>query len=297
MIGLALVLRVAMRSGADAFGVNVVFRGIAGIVTLVSSGFIMDWKALAGPLSMVGGQAALAALFFFLTGIGSLKAVQLGNLGLSWGVLRCSMILPVLASIVFWHEIPLQPVSLLLIARTGGVVLACTSIFLIGWRQTAGPQVAKQTIEVRRKHQRWLMWLGLAFLTQGGWEIVLRSTRGFPDNQARTLFVTIAFAGAAILSGSVAVLRKVPLGKKELSFGILAGLLSLLASGARVWALRDIDGIIVFPITTISVMLAVQVLAVAIWREQINKMGFTGFVLAIASMVLLTMPKSLIQRP
>ena len=141
------------------------------------------------------------------------------------------------------------------------------------------------------------MWLGLAFLAQGGWETVLRSTRGFADNQARALFVTLTFVGAALLSGGITALRKVPLGKKELGYGTAAGLLGLVASGTRIWALRDLDGIIVFPITAISVMLAVQLLAAAIWREQTGKIALMGFVLAIVSTVLLIMPEPHVQHP
>jgi uncharacterized membrane protein len=205
------------------------------------------------------------------------------------------MILPVLASILFWHEVPLWPISSLLLARMGGVTLACAAICLVGWGQASHSGGKSQHPGIGRR--RWLAWLAVAFLAQGGWEIVLRATRGFPDDQGRNIFVTLVFVGAALLSSAVMALRKNPVGKKELGYGTLAGVLGLLSSGSRVWALRDIDGIIVFPVTTVSVMLMVQVLAAIVWKEKTGTVSMIGFVLAVASMILITAPATFFQHP
>jgi hypothetical protein len=294
MIGLALAMRAAMRGGAEPFGTNMVFRVTAGTVMVATAAWTMDSGGVGRTLASVGLPAACGAVFFFLSGIASLKAVQHGHLGLSWSVLRCSMILPVLASILIWHELPLRPVSGLLLVRAGGLGLACVAIFLIGWGQTSGRD--GESSGSRQGHGPWLAWLAVAFLAQGGWEIVLRATRGFPGGPERMVFVTLVFAGAGVFSGVSTAVRKDPVGRKEIGYGILMGILGLLASGSRVWALRDIDGIIVFPVTTITVMLAVQALATVVWRERTARLSMVGFVLAVASILLITAPPTIFEQ-
>ena len=287
MAALALVLRAAMAAGAHALGINLVFRTTAALSAAVTAVLVLDaedvavWPAVAVP-------GAAGAVLFFLAGLGSIKAVQLGHLGLSWGVLRCSMLLPVAASIVVWNEVPLWPVSSLLLARVAGMATACAAIAMVARGQMrGGPGAAAPGGGSVRT---WLLWLGLAFVAQGGWEIVLRSTRQLPDDRARVLFVAGAFLGTAVLSGATARTLRARLGRRELAYGSAAGLLGVLASGTRVWALRDLDGVIVFPVTTVTVMVLVQVAGSLAWQERTPGWSRAGFAAALLSVLLLSLP-------
>ncbi len=287
MTCLALVLRIAMARGTDALGVNVVFRAAAATSTVASVVLLLDGADVVGLWPQVSWRVAWASVFFFLSGLASIKSLQHGHLGLSWGVLRCSMLLPVVASITIWREIPVWPVSALLLVRVAGMISACLAIALV-----TGGQARRASVRVSSRQadrQTWLLWLGLAFLSQGMWEVVLRSTRDLPDDRARTLFVAGTFLGAALLSaGSVCVLD-VRIRRRELGFGLAAGVLGALASGSRVWALRDLDGLVVFPVTTVTVMIAVHLLGGVIWREKTGLLSTLGFVLAVLSVLLMSL--------
>jgi drug/metabolite transporter (DMT)-like permease len=287
MSALAVILRWALWRGTDAHGLNAVYRVTGGLITLALTLPVLDWQRLPELCRLAGAAAVVAGVFYWLTGLASIKSVELGSLGVSWAVIRCSMVIPALASLLYWREVPLWPPSPALGCRLLGLAAVVGALGLLGGRRTdAAAAVAASASSVRRR--AWLGWLSLAFVAQGSWEVCLRTTRSFPDNQARSFFLLVAFSLAMVLAGAGFAIRRVRLGRRELLFGLLAGGCALLASGLRVWALRDVDGIIVFPATTASVMLMVQAAGSVIWHERITGRGAVGLALAVAGIVLLT---------
>lgn len=98
----------------------------------------------------------------------------------------------------------------------------------------------------------------------------------------------MVFVGAFLISVPVMVAAKARLGRKELLYGVLAGVCGLVASGSRVWAVQELDGIIVFPVTTVSVMILAQIIGTTAWGERVGKWGFVGVGLAIAGVLALS---------
>ncbi|MBN2311906.1 MAG: hypothetical protein JXR94_23200 [Candidatus Hydrogenedentes bacterium] len=287
---LGVIFRLGVSRGADPLGMNLglravpaLFMGVALVKAMPPGGLGAAW-AVAGPMALVAG------VFFWLSGVASLKAVNAGHLGVSWAVLRCSMVVPALASLFYWREVPLWPVSTLLVLRILGIAVTAGAVVFLSAdrarsRRTETPGQPTQD----GKPKAWLFWIAAAFLAQGAWEIALRATRSFPDNESRLLFITVVFAFASLITLPVMIAAKAPLGRKELQYGLLAGICAVFASGLRVWALRDLDGIIVFPATTISVTLLVQMAGSIVWHERIGGLGKAGFAAAIAGILLLTL--------
>ncbi len=288
MVLLAVVTRIGTRSGAGPLGMNAVFRGTAGVIMLVVAISTTDSSSIEQVWRLTGWSGLIAAMFFFWAGFAAIKAVQLGHLSISWTVLRCSMILPTLASLFYWHEVPLCPASRTLIMRLGGIAVVTLAVVLLGLDHARNKRALASGGSAKGGSKAWVLWLMAAFLGQGGWEIMLRSTRTLPDDQSRFFFVTIVFMGAFLITLPVMVAVKAKLGRKELFYGSMLGVCGLLASGSRVWALRDIDGIIVFPVTTVSVMILVQIAGAAIWREKVGKWGLVGFAAAVIGVLALT---------
>jgi drug/metabolite transporter (DMT)-like permease len=73
----------------------------------------------------------------------------------------------------------------------------------------------------------------------------------------------------------------------ELLIGTLFGICGIFASGLRVWALSEVDGTIVFPATTITVTVAVQLLGITIFGERPEKVDIFGYLTALAGIVCL----------
>jgi multidrug transporter EmrE-like cation transporter len=245
----------------------------------VASGNILRFTEL---WVSIGWISLLACIFFAIAGFASIKAVQTGPLGVSWTVLRCSIVLPVLASIFWWDELPLYNGGMGLSMRLTGILLTLIALFLVG---TGQRKVQKNPIPHR--DSAWLGWLVTAFLAQGGWEIMLRATGDFKDDGMRSLFLVIAFGGSCLFTLPVMVATRARLTKRELSYGLLLGGCSFLGTGSRVLALRELSGTVVFPASTASIMILVQIAGLCLWKERIGPWGTAGLLSASLSVALL----------
>jgi len=275
---MAVLLRQSVARGATPLTLNLVFRGSAALFMLVP--FLLGREA-AGSWKAGGWLALVAAVSFWLTGIASIKCVQLGPLGPSWTILRCSMILPVAASVFYWHEVSLWPVSGVALMRLSGIVLGVVAVIVCGLSRPAS------ALE-RRPLRPWLLWMAAAFLSQGVWEICLRATRGFGAGESRALFLLFVFAASCVLTLPALAVTRTRMSGADLKYGTLLGLCAFLGTGCRVLALKTVDGTIVFPVTTVSVMLAAQAAGRFFWAERLPRAVF-GLALGIAAVLLLTL--------
>ena len=94
---------------------------------------------------------------------------------------------------------------------------------------------------------------------------------------------------AALLSLGAVRSMRARLGWRELAFGLGAGAVVLVVSVSRIWALRELPGVVVFPVTTISVMVMVQLAGVGIWKERTGVRGWLGFAAGLGGVLLLTL--------
>lgn len=284
MAGLAVCLAGGAQRGADALGLNAMFRlvgGALGVVALLMTQNVADAPRL---WSEVGWLALVAGGLYWLSGYAAIQAVGRGHVGATWTATRCSVVLPALASIVYWGEIPLWPFGRLLAMRLGGLGLTVAAAVLMGLDR-ARPHPGDRSKPVCRT---WLAWLAVAFLAQGSWEITLRASGALDSEAARGFFIAVVFVTAMVLALAAWGARRPRLGRREIVYGLLAGICGFIGSGLRPWALRDLDGIVVFPITAISVMLLVQAAATLLWRHHLSRWGLAGLAVAVAAIVSLT---------
>ncbi len=284
MSGLAISLGVAGQRGLSAIGLNAVFRTTGGIVGLLG---LLVWREpadLPEIWSRIGGLALTAGFFYWLAGIAAIQSVRLGHLGVTWTVTRCAVVLPTLASMIFWRELPLWPVTPLLVARLAGLALTLVVAMLMGMdRRCPHPGDCAHPA-----NGIWLVWLATAFLAQGAWEITLRASGALQDEASRGVFIATVFITAMLLALGTWALRRPRVGQGELVCGLLAGICAVLGSGIRPWILRDLPGTLVFPVTAVSVMLLVQLAARFVLGHRLSGWGRGAIWVAAAAIVLLT---------
>ncbi|MDA0746236.1 MAG: hypothetical protein O2954_06940 [bacterium] len=276
---LSLFMRYSLGRGADPLSLNFVFRGAVALFLLLPhldnlTNLLARWEASAL-------LTTVAALSFWLSGLASLKAVQLGPLGASWTILRCAMVLPVLASILYWGELSSSASTLYAALRLGGVVLAFATVIFYGLASRGRrPGVTSRN--------GWTAWMAAAFLSQGIWEICLRATADFHHNESRALFLLGVFAFSSLFTLPVMLWTRTRLRTLEIGYGFLLGGCALLGTGTRVLALRDVPGTIVFPLTTISVIFITQAAGRFLWGEKIRHGGI-GLIMGLVAALLLTL--------
>lgn len=290
---MAITFRAASERDANALGMSVVFRLGTGIAALAAGVFLVDLDRLAELWHATGWLALIAAVFYWSAGFTALKAVETGHLGMTWTINRLSMVIPTLASIIYWQEIPLQPVELPLLLRGAGIVLAVTTVVCLGIDRIRERRLeADFQVPVPRHHntRTWGLWLACAFLSQGGWETSLRATRAMESDADRAFFIGMVFVLSGLFSLPILGVFRPRVGRVELKFGALAAVCAAIGSATRPWALRELPGVIVFPVTTVAVTLLVIGAGIFFWRERIGRWGIVGMVIAIAGILLLTVP-------
>ncbi len=285
MTGMALCFAGGSSHQAHPLGLNAVCRITGGLLALVGLLVLQresDFTKLTAQLNWV---SLLAGVFYWLAGYGAIQAVRLGHLGVTWTVTRCSVVLPVLASLLFWHEMALWPVSTPLLLRGSGLLLTLTAMVMVGLDRTR----RHPDDQSKPTSRAWVCWLAVTFLGQGMWETILRASGAMADDADRACFIVVVFLVAAVLSTGAWVLQRPRIGAVEIRFGMLAGLCGFLGSGLRPWALRDLPGIVVFPVTAVSVMLLVQAAGSVFWGHRLGKWGRAAMAAATAAIVCLTL--------
>lgn len=271
MAGMPVVLRAATREGASPWVLNSVFRIIGGGVALVSLGTVS--RSLGSSLTMeLVAAMVLGGACYWLTAYASTHAIREGHLGITWTVTRFGMVVPTLASLFYFGEFALlteRGLSSLL----GGLLLVMLAILLFAVDQVRHYQKTG-TLQVTWK---WAIWLVLAFLTMGAWETSLAYAGNLPDDPSRFLFLHGVFLTSGLFSVFLLVGGKRTPTRIEWKYGLLAALCAVVGSGLRPWAVMELGGRIVFPLTAIGVMMLVQVAGQGIWKERVGRWGWTGF--------------------
>ena len=183
MSGLAIFFGAGARAGANPLGLNTVFRLTGGLLALAA----LPWLGQGGGLPH--GPALIHALvsgvFYWLSGFAAIKAVSHGHLGITWTVTRCSVVIPAFASIIYWQEIALWPLSQVLLWRLAGLLLTVVTVFLLGIDQRRAGKAGSAPKLTRH----WLLWLAMTFLAQGGWETMLRGSKSLASDAARGSYI------------------------------------------------------------------------------------------------------------
>jgi multidrug transporter EmrE-like cation transporter len=286
---LPICMRISINKGVHIVSVNNMYRITTGVVAL---GVILFRENPVDFIcyivkSEVFLYGVLAGVLYWLGGYTALKMLNYGNVGISWTIKRLSMILPTLASVFYWHEIPLTGLNSFWGLRGAGILAAVLAIIFFGidryhlHSNSLAPEDRMQHVN------QWIFWVIAAFLTTGFWEILLRVSRTFTVKDAKFIFISTVFISAMLMSIPGALVFRKHVGRKELCFGLLFGLCSLGSSGLRPWALQYIDGYILFPVTTISVSLLVLLGGYVFWKEKLDKYGFLGIAMTVAAIVLL----------
>ncbi|MDO9541858.1 MAG: EamA family transporter [Kiritimatiellia bacterium] len=291
---LPVTMRIGLEQGGKPEGMNVFYRIIPGIMALTMIFFRdhpIEFVCLAVK-SEAFFYGLVGTFFFWLGGYAGIKTVSYGPLGISWTIMRLSMLLPTLASVLYWHEIPLIGINGLAGIRGLGVIFASLAAILFGIDHVNSHKNRDVSKIPHNNFRVWIYWLAASFLLRGCWEIVLRASGSFDGDDAKSIFMGTVFIGAMLLSLPGLVILKKRINRKDIVFGLLLGICSLAGQGIRPWVLKYVGGIIVFPATSIFVSLLVLVFGYLFWREKIGRIGFVGIGATIVGILLLSVKLS-----
>lgn len=218
---------------------------------------------------VVQGLAFVSSFFLICA------SMNLTGMAIATAILRMSVVIPVLASILYWDEVPGS-------FQVLGILACVASLPLIGTRaRNVG----------RRGGVKWReFWiLGLLFLGPG---VARIASKGFveahvPD--ARTTFMGVLYGVAAL--GMLATFL-FPRWRRPFSGvwdGVKMGVVNVTSIITMLVALEQVPGVVVFPVQASAGLLLNSLFAAAVWHEELTRrtwagMGVAAFGLAFVNL-------------
>ena len=218
---------------------------------------------LALGLGIVNGVLYLAALMI------QQMSIEKNGITLSSVFQRIGgLLVPFLVSVVFFRE---RPVALQVI----GAVLAIGSI------------VAMNRDEQSRSVGSMLLLL-LLFLADGTTSSTSKIYGELGNPAFSDHFVSYTFLVALLCSMIVVLKRKERFGWAELIFGLLIGIPNFFGTKALLAALDTVPGVIAYPVRSVSSMLVVAIVGLAVFHEKLNRRQWCCIAAIVTAVVLLS---------
>ncbi len=229
---------------------------------LFLSGVTLFWGAVQG-IAFIGT--------FYLMCV----SMDLSGLAIATAFMRLSVVIPVLASIFYWGEVPN-------VYQVLGILACLISLSLIGTRTR---NVA------RREGVGWReVWVsGVLFLGVGTATLASKGfvEAGVPD--ARTTYMGVLY-GVAGLGALGAFLS--PAWRKEwvgVWDGVKMGFFNVTSILAFLIALEQVPGVVVFPVQACGGLLLNTLFAAVVWHERFVRRTLVGMGVAAAGLALVNL--------
>ena len=241
------------------------------LAALLDGGLVLHSRvALTG---LCGGLCMSAAVYTFFA------AMRQGGLAVGWTCVNFGVVVPVVASVVIWGEVPSAQ-------QLAGFALLLPCILLF----------ADLRLQVTGDHKRWTILVAVSTLLSGGSSVMVKMASDLPNHlPAGTVgtgnliltYMMFAYAAAAVLLVLSMKKKRIAPRSFDAAFGLAMGLLSLVATWSVIRSLDFLPGIVVFPVKSAGGLVLTAILAVVVWGERLTKRQTCGIAIGALSAVLI----------
>lgn len=261
----SLIIRHTQRLGYDQFAVMGINYLTACVMGLAMAGGAGQASPPTLHIGLLGGAAFVTTYILILHSF-DLKGVAVAN-----AITRLSVLIPVLATILVWHERPQVTEGL-------GALLALGAMPMLTLdRDGNGKTLTPKQIPLL---------LGL-FVGNGTCLLMSKWFHETGLSGERPLFFAILFGTAAAVSLVCWLIWSRRSGWREWAWGVPLGAINFLTALAVITALDTLSGSVVFPLfAAVSLALTTGVGA-WLWREIPGKLGRVGIAVALVAVVLI----------
>ena len=265
---------------------NFIFRGAqrreADMYLVGSVNYVAAAAACYLVARVVGGEAPSPAViqlgvwqgivyvvaFFF-----QIPSMSAKGIAIVMAFVRLAVVVPVLASIFMWAEMPRA-------LQTVGIILAVISLPMLTLDKGVGDG---------RYSTRQLLVFGGLFATNGIALVISKCFSVLKTPGQALYYLAILFAVAALGSFVPLAWRRQPFRTIEFTWGTALGLANAGSNLALLVALAHLPGIVVFPVNSCGGIVLAAIIAAVLWREIPGKLGFGGIGVAAAALVCLNL--------
>lgn len=210
-------------------------------------------------------------------------ATREAGMSLATGVMRVSVILPVLVSWMVWKEIPSS-------TQVVGLLLATAAFFCIAYRHSSA--FSSKHGQISKTGGLKASFVLLLLFLSGG--IVDTSMKAFDEwyaaGSSPMSFLLLVYAVAAVIGGGIMLGRNnadKQLTRQVFLWGILLGGFNYGATLFFLYAVNQLSAPFVFPANSVSIVLGATFIGVYMWQETLSRLNWIGLGLAAIALVLL----------
>jgi len=241
------------------------------IAAIISFGFVVtDEEATLSLETLIFGT--LLAFLFVGSFFAFARAVSAAGTALATVSSRLSVIVPLLLSIVLYHEEPS-------IYQFVGISIALFTIFLFYF------SLKKDT--TRQLHFLDYFYLLAVLIGIGLNDFAMKIFQQWRPLEEKPYFILIIFSAATIYTFVVILIKKVPLNKVVLIRGGILGVPNMFSTFFILLALAQIPAIVVYPMTNIGIILLTTLVAALLWQEKLNSYGKWALISGIIAIIFL----------
>ena len=215
-----------------------------------------------------------AGICFFLSFVFYQMSVKENGASLSAMFGKLGILLPMLISVVVWHELPTM-------VQTVGIVLAISAMILVNYQPKAMRHLTKEGVKAS------LLFL---FLTGGIAEFSNKLFQKFGQPEDKNIFLFIVFFVAFLCSLSFAFLSKKNSErhlKYDVLMGFAVGIPNLLSSYFLINALATVPATIAFPVYSSGSIVVVTLGSVLFFKEKLSPKTLVGLCITVLALVLI----------
>ena len=215
------------------------------------------------------------AVAYSLVTVCGVSAIACGPLSITTLVVSYSLMLPTLYGLVFLGD----PITVGLIV---GIVLLIVSLFLVTQKNKEAPLTLK-----------WGVYVALTFIGNGMCSVVQKMQQDAFDGHYKNEFMIAAYAMVAVALFVFSLLKERPVLKQNAKAGWYLAIFCGAMNGMVNLFILILQGrmplSVMFPLVSAGGIIVTYLISKFVYKEKLTALQFVGFLLGIASVVLLNL--------
>lgn len=265
----ALIMRHTQRAGRDQMAVMAVNYVVASGAGFALARGVGAWHA-SPPTLQIG---LIAGVIYVTTYVLILHSMELRGVAIANAVIRLSVLVPIAAAVVIWHERPD------LVQQVGAALAVAAMPFLTLDRS---PRLAP----LRKRHIALLVGL---FLTNGAVLITSKWFHAAAPGSETFMYFGLLYGVSAVISWGLWLGWSRRCRLADAGWGAVLGLVNILTGTTLLAALDALPGTVVFPVFAALGLALTTAFAAIAWREIPGRLGRIGLAVAIGAAVLINL--------
>jgi drug/metabolite transporter (DMT)-like permease len=272
-IGTMWLLAIVARWGEARYQDRLMMMAWNYLVAGALSGALAWWSASPAVAPLTGALGVAAGISYALALLLWMIAIPLAGLGVSTTAMRLAVVWPAAVSVLVFREHLTAP-------QTAGIVLALAAVALLLRASGTGLRPIDRT---------GLLWLLALWASSGANGVLLKVFTELGDPAQRAPFLAVIFISAAVLTWGVVALRRPPIRAGDLGRGVLFGAANVAGNAFLLLALREVPGVVTFPVRDAGIIALVSLTGVVLFGERPGRFGYAAIAAAALAVVLMSL--------